>query len=195
MKINAFRKGFIKYWKIFIPIISSIFLVLLILTVSTKTDVRKNGVYVEEDDVVLYIKKYHTLPKNYITKDGKRYYEDNNISLTNCIIGGDTFYNDGKLSDLDVSRDVALKECDLYYSGYNTNRRGSSRLIYETNTSENRVFVTYDHYETFKEITLFSIRPTYYVLLFILIHHSVVSVGFLAYVYFPYIKRTFKVEE
>ena len=192
----GFRESFIKKWKIYISIIIGIFILLLILLFSTKEDVRRGNAYTDKKDVALYIKKYHELPKNYITKDGKDYFYKKNVNLDNYIVGGDTFYNDGKLSQFNIDLDTMLKECDIYYDGYKcTGERGKIRLVYETNTSNPRIFYTEDHYDTFDEITLFNLMPKYITFIIIITIYSVSSCIFLLCIYIPNIKKVLAKKE
>ena len=186
----GFRETFIKRWKIYISIILGIFILLLILLFATKEDVRRDKTYVGKNDVALYIKKYHELPKNYLTKFGKDYYYNKNVNLSSYLVGGDTFYNDGKLKSFDVDNDRMLKECDIYFDGYScTSNRGKYRLVYETNKGDARIFYTDDHYDSFDEITLFNLMPRYITFIIILVVYSISCFVFLLCIYAPNIKK------
>ena len=189
----GFRDNFIKRWKIFIPIIFGVFCLLLIIMFSVKEDVKRDKAYTDKNDVALYIKKYHELPKNYLTKAGRDYFYNKKEDMSRYLVGGDSFYNDGKLKSYGVSSDVMLKECDIYYEGYSCLKddlkRGTYRLVYETNTSNNRVWYTTDHYNNFDELTLLNLKPKYITLLIILIVYSVSNVIFLFCIYAPNIKK------
>ena len=91
------------------------------------------------------------LPDNYITKsEAKKYGWNNkkgNLSevANGKIIGGDVYKNrEGKLPQ---SNGRVWYEADINYtSGY----RGTERILY---SNDGLIFVTYDHYETFYEIS------------------------------------------
>ena len=190
MERIGFRKFFIKKWFIFIPIIIGMFFTLLAITWILKEDVKRDKTYTNEKYVALYIKKYNELPKNYLTVHGRDYYFNHDLSLDGYMVGGDTHYNDGKLSNYNISDNTMLKECDLYFDGYDCKtNRGIKRLVYETNTSNTRVFVTYDHYDTFNEITSFEIMPGYYIFLLILTFYCVSHFIFLFCIYIPEVNR------
>ena len=193
MDKSGFRNSVINRWKIYVSIYAGIFLFLLILMFSLKENVRRDKTYTNKKDVALYIKKYHELPQNYITKDGKDYFYDHNVSLTNYIVGGDTHYNDGKLSIYNVDNNTMLKECDIYFDGYKCNgNRGSNRLVYETNKSNPKVFFTSDHYASYDEITMLELMPAYYVFLAILIVYCISGAVFFSIIYIPKIKEITK---
>ena len=97
------------------------------------------------------IKKYNILPKNYISKeDAMRSGWKNALGnlrkvLPNATIGGNYFFNiDGKLPS---KYDRIWYEADINYKG---GYRNSHRLVY---SNDGLIFVTYDHYITFYEVT------------------------------------------
>ena len=190
MEKIGFRNRVINRWKIYVPVFAGIFVFLLTLLFFLKEDVKRDRAYTNKKDVALYIKKYHELPKNYITKDGKDYYYNHNINLSNYIVGGDTHYNDGELGSYNISNSVMLKECDIIFEGYScTSNRGVNRLVYETNVSKPRVFFTNDHYVTYDEITSFEIMPVYYVLLIMTILYGCATIVFFSIIYIPKIMK------
>jgi len=91
------------------------------------------------------------LPANYVTKDEAKMLgwksQKGNLDkvLPQKCIGGDIFYNgEGKLPQ---KYDRIWYEADIdYISGY----RNDSRILY---SNDGLIFVTYDHYKTFYEIT------------------------------------------
>ena len=91
------------------------------------------------------------LPKNYLTKREARKlgWKDKRGNLADVangkIIGGDIYKNkDGRLPQ---ANGRIWYEADINYtSGY----RGTERILY---SNDGLVFVTYDHYQTFYEIS------------------------------------------
>ncbi len=100
------------------------------------------------DAFIMYTGK---LPNNYVTKDEAKNFgwksKKGNLDkvLPQKSIGGDIFYNgEGKLPQ---KYDRIWYEADIdYISGY----RNDSRILY---SNDGLIFVTYDHYKTFYEIT------------------------------------------
>ena len=94
--------------------------------------------------IITHQTKYVTSPiaRSYGWKSKKR---NLNIDLPEKSIGGDIFYNEeGKLPQ---KYDRIWYEADIdYISGY----RNNSRILY---SNDGLIFVTYDHYKTFYEIT------------------------------------------
>ena len=112
------------------------------------SSIDKNGEYTSPDDVALYIHTYHTLPKNYITKNEvKRLGWDSGEGNLDEVapgksIGGDRYGNYEKK----LPENEKYKECDVNYRG---RYRGAERLIY---TSGGAVYYTNDHYKSFKKL-------------------------------------------
>ena len=108
----------------------------------------KDGEYTSPEDVALYIHTYHTLPKNYITKnEAKRLGWDSGDGNLDEVapgksIGGDRYGNYEKK----LPKNEKYKECDVNYRG---GYRRAERLIY---TSGGTVYYTNDHYESFKKL-------------------------------------------
>ena len=103
------------------------------------------------DGADFYLMFFGALPEYYISKDeaqklgwisGEGNLSDVSPGKT---IGGDEYYNkEGKLPD---SYDRTWYEADINYtSGY----RGNCRILY---SNDGLIFVSYDHYHTFYEIT------------------------------------------
>lgn len=100
------------------------------------------------DALIMYTGK---LPDNYVTKDKAKNsgWKSKKGNLDKVLpkksIGGDVFYNgEGKLPQ---KYDRIWYEADIdYISGY----RNNSRILY---SNDGLIFVTYDHYKTFYEIT------------------------------------------
>ena len=91
------------------------------------------------------------LPENYLTKKEARKigWKDKKGNLAEVaegkIIGGDIYYNDS--GRLPQKEGRIWYEADINYtSGY----RGTERILY---SNDGLIFVTYDHYETFYEIS------------------------------------------
>lgn len=100
------------------------------------------------DALIMYIGK---LPNNYITYNDAKSHgwipETGNLDdvLPGKSIGGDIFSN--KEKKLPQKYDRIWYEADIdYISGY----RNNSRILY---SNDGLIFVTYDHYKTFYEIT------------------------------------------
>lgn len=130
---------------------------LLILSFATRKRVSIDKKYYDKEHVTLYIFKYHELPKNYYFKSpsDKRNYNDVDV------YGGFIHAYDKRLPEK-VSK-CNLKECDIYYEGYNVNTekgRGNERLVYTTNTNDVKIFYTNDHYISYKELTKFNLNIT-----------------------------------
>ena len=113
-------------------------------TVGTATDLGYNGA-----DAQLF---YHNvLPDYYVTKKearkaGWKDWKGNfNDVLPGKMIGGDLYYNDE--AKLPATPGRQWYEADINYeSGY----RNRDRILY---SNDGLMFVTYDHYQTFYEIT------------------------------------------
>lgn len=113
-------------------------------TVKAVSGVEKDGSYTSPEDVAEYIHTFGTLPGNFITKkelkklgwsggDVYRYADGKSI-------GGDRYGNyEGLLPD------GSYKECDVNYSG---GKRGAERLVF----SDDAIYYTDDHYNTFTQL-------------------------------------------
>ena len=95
-----------------------------------------------------YIKEFHKLPSNYITKSEARDLGWQGGPLKKYApgksIGGDTFTN--RQHVLPDSDDKYI-ECDINANGTS---RGAERIVY--NTGDYKVYYTDDHYNTFTEV-------------------------------------------
>ncbi|OED29832.1 ribonuclease domain-containing protein [Methanosphaera sp. WGK6] len=115
---------------------------------NTTVDVIETGEYCSVDEVAAYIKTYHKLPSNYITKKEAQRLGWTGGSLASYApgksIGGDVFTNrQGVLPHSDKK----YIECDIDANGTN---RGAKRIVYSTENY--KVYYTSNHYETFTEI-------------------------------------------
>lgn len=113
-------------------------------TVGTATNVGKNGA----DWFLLYNR---TLPSYYVTKkqaEAQGWISKKKNLAKVCpqkMIGGDPYKNkDGKLPS---APNRIWYEADINYTGGKRNRQ---RILY---SNDGLIFVTYDHYQTFYEIT------------------------------------------
>lgn len=135
----------------------------LLLPVFTTKRLKLGNEYETKEDVALYIKTFHELPANYITKDAVETASTYGGDLTDKVVGGDTHWNTNQLSNFGISSNANLKECDIKGLNYNllASIRGRQRLVYTSNTKNVRVFYS-DHYEvgTFEEITTFELQLT-----------------------------------
>ncbi len=115
---------------------------------TASTSVVESGQYCDKDNVSAYIKKFHKLPSNYITKKVakqlgwqggplKKYAPGNSI-------GGDTFTNRQAI----LPTGHKYVECDIDANGTS---RGAKRIVYSTD--QYKTYYTDDHYNTFTELT------------------------------------------
>ena len=115
---------------------------------SAGVNVTEDGQYCTVDEVASYIKAYHKLPSNYITKKQARELGWQGGPLKNYApgksIGGDTFTNRQHVLPDSDSKYI---ECDINANGTS---RGAERIVY--NTGDFKVYYTSDHYSTFKEV-------------------------------------------
>lgn len=115
---------------------------------SANISVTENGQYCTVDEVAAYIKEYHKLPSNYITKKQAQELGWQGGPLKKYApgksIGGDVFTNrQHALPDSDYK----YIECDINANGTS---RGAERIVY--NSGDFKVYYTSNHYNTFKEI-------------------------------------------
>ncbi len=114
--------------------------------------VEEDGEYTDKEHVAAYLRAYHRLPSNYITKrDAQNLGWSGNGSdslwkyAPGKSIGGSRFGNyEGQLPDEPGRR---WYECDIDYNGRS---RGVKRIVY---SSDGLIFYTEDHYNTFEDIT------------------------------------------
>ncbi|SFL61282.1 ribonuclease [Methanobrevibacter olleyae] len=112
-------------------------------------NITEDGTYDSKEEVATYIKEYHKLPSNYITKSEARSLGWHGGSVEKYApgkcIGGDSFSN--RQSILPVNH--AYKECDIDTLGADS--RGPKRIVYSTDDYE--VYYTGDHYASFEHLT------------------------------------------
>ena len=115
---------------------------------SSDVDVVEDGQYCTVDEVAAYIKEFHKLPSNYITKSEARALGWHGGPLKDYApgksIGGDTFTNRQHVLPDSDSKYI---ECDINANG---TARGAERIVY--NTGDFKVYYTSDHYNTFEEV-------------------------------------------
>ena len=117
---------------------------------SSDSDVKvvEDGEYCTVDEVSAYIKEFHKLPSNYITKKEAQALGWHGGPLKEYApgksIGGDTFTN--RQHVLPDSSDKYI-ECDINANGTS---RGAERIVY--NSGNYKVYYTQDHYNTFEEV-------------------------------------------
>lgn len=108
----------------------------------------EDGQYCTKEEVAAYIKEYHKLPSNYITKKEAQSLGWEGGPLKKYApgksIGGDTFTNRQHVLPDSDSKYI---ECDINANGTS---RGAERIVY--NTGDYRVYYTSDHYKTFTEL-------------------------------------------
>ncbi len=115
---------------------------------SSNVHVVEDGQYCTPHEVAAYIKQFHKLPSNYITKKEARDLGWQGGPLKKYApgksIGGDTFTNRQHVLP---DSDYKYIECDINANGTS---RGAERIVY--NTGDYSVYYTTDHYNTFTEL-------------------------------------------
>lgn len=115
---------------------------------SSSVTVVEDGQYCTVDEVAAYIKQFHKLPSNYITKEEARALGWQGGPLNKYApgksIGGDVFTNRQHVLP---DSDSQYIECDINANG---TARGAERIVY--NTGNFKVYYTPDHYNTFTEV-------------------------------------------
>ena len=115
---------------------------------SGDVNVVEDGEYCTVDEVAAYIKEFHKLPSNYITKKEAKALGWHGGTLKKYApgksIGGDVFTNRQHI--LPDSKDKYI-ECDINANGTS---RGAERIVY--NTGNFKVYYTSNHYESFEEV-------------------------------------------
>lgn len=115
---------------------------------SSDVSVVEDGEYCTVDEVAAYIKQFHKLPSNYITKNEARDLGWHGGPLKKYApgksIGGDTFTNRQHVLPDSNSKYI---ECDINANGTS---RGAERIVY--NSGDYKVYYTDDHYNTFTEV-------------------------------------------
>ena len=179
-------KRFMVKYKLFV-ILTSILIVLMFVAFSSEKKVYRDCQYEDINDVALYLKTYHELPSNYVTKTSRNYANSDNL-----ICGGDNFYYKDKynkeFNQFNLPYDVSLKEADEKREDYNfKNNRGKYRILYTANTDNVRVF-TAEHpddgsneYREWHEISDFEMMPFHYIMLYIFLFYFV---GYIVYLLF-----------
>lgn len=108
----------------------------------------EDGEYCTVDEVAAYIKEFHKLPENYITKKEAQSLGWHGGPLKKYApgksIGGDKFTNRQHVLPDSDSKYI---ECDINANG---TQRGAERIVY--NTGDYKVYYTDDHYKTFREV-------------------------------------------
>ena len=176
-------RSFVVKNKLFV-VLTSILLVLTILFFCSEKKVYRECQYEDIHDVALYLKTYHELPSNYVTKESRRFTNEDNL-----ICGGDNFYYKDKYQyeykSNHLRTSTILKEADEKKDGYHfQNNRGKYRILYTANTENVRVF-TAEHpdgnneYRNWHEISNFELMPFHYTVLYILL---VYFIGYIAYI-------------
>ena len=111
-------------------------------------NVVEDGEYCTVDEVASYIKEFHKLPGNYITKKEAQSLGWHGGPLKKYApgksIGGDKFTNRQHVLPDSDSKYI---ECDINANG---TQRGAERIVY--NTGDYKVYYTDDHYKTFREV-------------------------------------------
>lgn len=109
--------------------------------------IEEDGSYTSPESVSAYLKTFHKLPSNYITKNEavKLGWDNKKGNLWEVTdqksIGGDRFLNREKKLPQKDGR--IWYECDINYKG---GYRGEERIVY---SNDGLIYYTEDHYETF----------------------------------------------
>ena len=115
---------------------------------NSDVNVVEDGEYCTVDEVAAYIKEFHKLPSNYITKKEAQSLGWHGGPLKKYApgksIGGDVFTNRQHVLPDSDSKYI---ECDINANGTS---RGAERIVY--NTGNYKVYYTNDHYNTFTEV-------------------------------------------
>lgn len=117
-------------------------------TINNNVHVTEDGQYCDVNEVSAYIKQFHKLPSNYITKKEAQSLGWHGGPLKDYApgksIGGDTFTNRQGILPHSEKRYI---ECDIDANGTS---RGAKRIVYSTENY--KVYYTDDHYQTFREV-------------------------------------------
>ncbi|AMD16612.1 ribonuclease [Methanobrevibacter sp. YE315] len=115
---------------------------------TSDVNIVEDGQYCTVNEVSAYIKQFHKLPSNYITKKEAQNLGWHGGPLKKYApgksIGGDVFTNRQHALPGSESKYI---ECDINANGTS---RGAERIVY--NTGDFKVYYTSDHYKTFKEV-------------------------------------------
>jgi len=113
--------------------------------------VTEDGEYSDKEHVAEYLRQYHRLPSNYITKnEARRLGWDNRQGnlwkvAPGKSIGGDRFGNyEGLLPD---KKGRIWYECDIDFPG---DYRNAKRILF---SSDGLIYYTENHYKSFTDIT------------------------------------------
>ncbi len=145
-----------------------------------RVNVSKGNEYSSVTEVGLYLIEYSSLPSNYITKDEAEsaYGSSGHQPADNKYIGGDRFEYRGSI--INYTATTTLFECDVEYTQNEENLRGQTRLVF---TYDGEVYATYDHYETFTQLTRFTINFRSNICFILMGVSAVFSIAFCIYAY------------
>jgi predicted membrane protein len=107
---------------------------LLFMSFVTNINVHLGEEYIEYNEVALYILEYNSVPTNYVLKSNSSSLETNELTLY------DTFRNDEGLLPPDTYQEVYINAV--------IGNVGEERIVF----SDNGVYYTNDHYQSFEEI-------------------------------------------
>lgn len=108
-------------------------------TLTTRVNVNNNSAYSKDEEVMLYIIEYKKVPINFLPKSQSAYLLGEQLLLY------DVFRND----ELILPEDEYL---EVYINAFKTDV-GSERVVF----SDDKVYYTDDHYQSFKEIDKYDI--------------------------------------
>lgn len=185
MNIDKIKEIVDKHRKEILIALVIIFIVLLILPISTRHYVKIDEEYDTVNDVALYIYKYNSLPKNFVTNNYADYmgWSQAETILYGYNYGGDNFAYKGSIKS--YTKQENLKEADIYSNTsqlIRNNNRGTERLVFTHGTKKIQVFYTSNHYATFKKITMWQIQIASNILWIIFFIYIVLVVaGYIVY--------------
>ena len=130
------RLIFQKYKYHIISASTILFILFLILPITSSVRVEENGFYYTKSEVSLYILEYNELPPNFITKsEANSLFSNYYIAMDEGFnIGGDTYNYLGTITSL--TNQTSLLECDIYFDRdlqITISKRGPARRLFSTN--------------------------------------------------------------
>lgn len=172
-----------KHRKIILICINLVSVVLLLIGLGVTKRVFRNGEYRTKEDLALYIHKYHELPKNFITLYSRDNAARSNETTKRCIIGGDSFWNDGQFREYGIRSDQCFQIVDIPDDDYTVYNRGTKRMVYTINTYKVRFFYSEDNCSTFVEVSLSEIQKPRNVWLSIFLGYFITTFCFYGYTF------------
>ena len=172
-----------RHRKIILICINLVSVILLVVGLAVTKRVSRGGEYRTKEDLAIYIHKYHELPKNFITLNSRDNAARCNESTKRCIIGGDSFWNDGQFREYGIRSDQCFQIVDIPDEDYTVYNRGTKRMVYTINTYKVRLFYSEDNCLTFEEIRLSDIQKARNIWLSIFLGYFFTTCGFYGYAF------------